>query len=371
MFYYLSEWRAGDLYKGNTIKEMWLNYVNVVKEEDIDIKENDVIIINGSSENNLPVFGSHRTEELVSRCIKTSLGKNYRIYYLINNDILNARAISKAWLEKFKKNIIIVNEKTWFARRIDKYEFLNYPPEMLDEVSETGNIESPTQKTEHFYSCLNDKFISDHRLLLIDVLCELDLLKVGNVSALFKFYDNTPTEKVIEYCRNKKITKCWDIEYLPFVDYRVYNNSWIDIVSETHYESYWNTAHITEKTMRPLVLGKPFLVAGQCGLHDQIKRLGFELYDEIFNYEFDHIKNHRERFKTLLENLIIYKDISVTDRKKLTEKVHEKIIHNNNLAKDLLYNPKKHMYVVDKSQDVFDTDESIIDFLYQFLSWDV
>jgi hypothetical protein len=72
-----------------------------------------------------------------------------------------------------------------------------------------------------------------------------------------------------------------------------------DVVPETDGDIvFW-----TEKTVRSIVNFKPFLVAGGRHANHKLKELGFELYDEIFNYGFDECLDYRKRTKLLASGL--------------------------------------------------------------------
>jgi hypothetical protein len=65
----------------------------------------------------------------------------------------------------------------------------------------------------------------------------------------------------------------------------------IDIVSETSPVTHF----ITEKTVWPIVHQMPFLIHGAWQINQQLKTLGFELFDELIDYSFDDIESPRQR----------------------------------------------------------------------------
>lgn len=64
---------------------------------------------------------------------------------------------------------------------------------------------------------------------------------------------------------------------------RVYGNFFIDIVSE----SSTDVLYFTEKTVRPIVFGKPFILLGAPGANKRLRELGFQLFDELFDYSLE------------------------------------------------------------------------------------
>ena len=65
-----------------------------------------------------------------------------------------------------------------------------------------------------------------------------------------------------------------------------YYTTFFELVQETHID----IPFITEKTFKPLLIGKPFISNACKGFHTKyLKDLGFELYDEIIDYSFDNL----------------------------------------------------------------------------------
>jgi hypothetical protein len=109
---------------------------------------------------------------------------------------------------------------------------------------------------------------------------------------------------------------------------------------------------ITEKTFQPLLYKKPFVVLGFKNVNKKIKdELGFQLFDDIFDYTFDKKDNIDERISYLIDAMIEIKDIDLIDT---YQKVKSKIDFNYNhlltlnkkseMYLDLLYNKKNGLY---------------------------
>jgi hypothetical protein len=76
--------------------------------------------------------------------------------------------------------------------------------------------------------------------------------------------------------------------------------SWVSVVSESSVDHEF----LTEKTAIPLLLEQPFIVQGAKGFHQMLKSLGFELYDEIFDYSFDCLECAFARTDKIIENML-------------------------------------------------------------------
>lgn len=68
-----------------------------------------------------------------------------------------------------------------------------------------------------------------------------------------------------------------------------YQNTIVHWINETIFmtEGLSPTAYITEKTIKPIVSRTPFVVLGQINTYQRLKRLGFRIYDNVFDIDFD------------------------------------------------------------------------------------
>ena len=120
------------------------------------------------------------------------------------------------------------------------------------------------------------------------------------------------------------------------------NSDWQYRVSKEFLESsmylFWESyihlsTHPTEKTWKGFIHRKPFLAMSGPHLFRFLKKLGFKMYTELFDYEFDS-KNYETRFNSVLDQTKKYLDM---DKDKLqdllkSDKIVEKLEYNRNLA---------------------------------------
>jgi len=83
--------------------------------------------------------------------------------------------------------------------------------------------------------------------------------------------------------------------------------------------------------MKPLGFGKPFLVIGCHGWYKAFKELGFQLYDELFDYSFDDIESFKDRHSAIIAQIktILNMDKTMLNNKLLD--IKDKISYNKNL----------------------------------------
>lgn len=116
-----------------------------------------------------------------------------------------------------------------------------------------------------------------------------------------------------------------------------------ELVSETD-NSY---VMLSEKTFRPLIFGKPFVVLGGAGQREGMQSLGFEEYNELFNYniemEFD---NDYQKYEEIIKPLCDI-DTSPKALMDLKIKLQPKVKHNQSVMIKRLFDdtllPKKWM----------------------------
>lgn len=201
------------------------------------------------------------------------------------------------------------------------------------------------------------KFISmikrprDYRCEIMDLMCKENLFE-GN--AVSWFYDDFYTNYTFKYWKPQIMQL--DKEFLQTSDQMCvpeeYYKSFAQLVTEADVDK---SVCISEKTVIPLLFGKPFIVAAPAGFHETLKEIGFELYDEIFNYDFDKVHDKGKRWIMLIENFVNLQKEPMHNLKLLAEKVKDKILHNQQVMKnfatnmDIIPEMAKHCYNLYKS----------------------
>ncbi len=112
-------------------------------------------------------------------------------------------------------------------------------------------------------------------------------------------------------------------------DFYYLTDSLIDIGSETTPEPY---QFITEKTWKPYLHGKVSFFFNCQSYYAILKNLGFELYDEIFDYSFDTIVDASERQTEYHNELKRLSEIPIEELQKKILSIKDKILRNRNHA---------------------------------------
>ena len=94
---------------------------------------------------------------------------------------------------------------------------------------------------------------------------------------------------------------------------------WLDSSMELINETYQVKAFgLSDKTCKVLGFCKSFLVIGCAGWYKTFRKLGFELYDELFDYSFDEIESFRDRHKHIMNQI---KDILSMEENEFNSKI--------------------------------------------------
>jgi hypothetical protein len=72
-----------------------------------------------------------------------------------------------------------------------------------------------------------------------------------------------------------------------------YGNTSMEVVLETLFDD--NRWHLTEKSLRPIALGHPFILAGTAGSLAYLRSYGFKTFDTVWNESYDSIKDPEQR----------------------------------------------------------------------------
>lgn len=126
------------------------------------------------------------------------------------------------------------------------------------------------------------------------------------------------------------------------IDYTIpleYHLSAVEIVLESY---VLEGIFYTEKTWKPILLGKPFITIGPKNYYKKLKKMGFLLYDELFDYDFDSEKSLKNRIDNITQQIIdLSKDDTFYDK---LDKVKDKIIYNKNLYVNRIIPHKNYFY---------------------------
>jgi hypothetical protein len=122
------------------------------------------------------------------------------------------------------------------------------------------------------------------------------------------------------------------VNNIPVSDFQniqpFYNTAAVAIESETYMETFLDyNPGLTEKTLKPLILGNPFLIYSNRGTLKLLRELGFETFGKIIDESYDDIESPQQRWEALLVQI---KELSKVNPQALIDSVVDVCEHNQN-----------------------------------------
>lgn len=178
------------------------------------------------------------------------------------------------------------------------YQYQNYNfdyPKNLSFVSVNG---SARQHRIWFQNKLLEQIL--HKSFIF----KLDGIDYGQNSERFDFVKKLNDVSLSESFSHKfgHYTQGHKAQWLCY-PHKIFDQSYFQIVLETDFFSH-DQFFLTEKTIRPLMSGQPFVVGATPGFLKHLHNLGFRTYSELWNEDYDSIINHYDRLEAL-SNLCI------------------------------------------------------------------
>lgn len=157
-----------------------------------------------------------------------------------------------------------------------------------------ANIKKSLTAKDFLLTTIFKKSAPSRRILFNQLKQKPNLLSSGNII----FHNNV----IDPYDRDSWVGQKNDHRYawqaIPSMD--LYRNSRIEIIPETLYK---NGYLITEKTVKALITGTPFLIVGPKGQLEYMKQLGFKTYDSLIDESYDREHRIQDRIKKMLITL--------------------------------------------------------------------
>ena len=100
-----------------------------------------------------------------------------------------------------------------------------------------------------------------------------------------------------------------------------YTSTAIEVVLETLFDdSRW---HLTEKALRPIACGKPFILMATPGSLTYLKQYGFETFAGLIDESYDQIVNPRQRLQAVVNEMTRISVLAPAVKLELYTKLHE------------------------------------------------
>lgn len=257
-------------------------------------------------------------DDLLASNLKAALHNDFNIYDTVL--LIHSEQRSQE-LEKYQKDGYI--GVYWWSHAIIALDWFRY----------AGEDPELDKKKEIYYDFLiyNRAWSGtrEYRLKFAEGLIESDLIDVCNTK-----FNPLDGEHYTKHCfQNKKLQlhrndiedyfelNCHDSTSSADYCIRDYQTAGIEVVLETLFDDC--RLHLTEKTLRPIACGQPFILAATCGSLEYLRRYGFETFDGLINEEYDAIEDPAERLQAIIKELKRISDLPEQQKQDLFLKIHE------------------------------------------------
>jgi len=167
------------------------------------------------------------------------------------------------------------------------------------------------------YNFLNKK-PRGHRMWMLNTLRKWNMIDNGWVasnkydrnSLKIDFYE-TPVKELTECNEILPLFPFEDVNDKPFNHY-MYNfnivptlQSWITIISETHFDDSQKTLFLSEKTFKTIACQTPFFILGNKHSIKKLNEMGYQTFDGLLNEEYDGLDSIH-RINSIIDELRMF-----------------------------------------------------------------
>jgi hypothetical protein len=108
-----------------------------------------------------------------------------------------------------------------------------------------------------------------------------------------------------------------------------YQNSMIEVVLETIFDD--TRHHLTEKSLRPIACGHPFILVSTPGILQYLRDYGFKTFNEFINESYDTIQDGRSQLDSIIQEMQRISNLSNQEKHQLVIDMQAIADHNQKL----------------------------------------
>lgn len=127
-----------------------------------------------------------------------------------------------------------------------------------------------------------------------------------------------------------------------------YQNSMIEVVLETMFDDSRN--HLTEKSLRPIACGQPFILASSPGSLQYLRDYGFKTFDGHINETYDTIQDSSKRLDSIIQEMQRIHRMSAQQKHQFMKDVQHIVDHNQKL----FFSKEFHKHVINEFKQNLD-----------------
>lgn len=173
----------------------------------------------------------------------------------------------------------------------------------------------------------------EYRLKFLELLTQQYLIDQARIT-----FDDT--DQGIHYSKhryqNTRLAVTTSLEHVPVgsvsschsADYTVehYQDCAIDVVLETLFDD--QRLHLTEKILRPIACGRPFIIAGTVGSLEYLQSYGFKTFSNLIDESYDTVADPLERLQAIVQVMQRIAQLPKIEQQQLLMQMQEICVHN-------------------------------------------
>lgn len=221
----------------------------------------------------------------------------------------------------------------WWSHGIIARDWFRYAQTDLD-------LEFCPDQITHDFLIYNRAWSStrEYRLKFAEQLINTQLVKYCNTK--FSAVDNQVHYTDHQWANSKFAITRTDLEQ-HFVNNTVdsgasadydaadYQTSGIEVVLETLFDDQrW---HLTEKSLRPIACGKPFVLMATAGSLQYLRRYGFQTFDGLIDETYDTVQDPADRLQAVIAEMKRISDLPTQQKHALWTELNKIARHNQEL----------------------------------------
>jgi hypothetical protein len=263
---------------------------------------------------------------------------------------LNIRmTVSSTWQNLYDYSILIHSEKNssnvelyrqkyflpvyWWCHAVIAVDWFRYAEHDSDLVPNLDHIKKDFLIYNRAWTGTRE-----YRLKFVELLIENQLLEFSKIS--FSPIDSECHYKDHQFKNSNFKISCYDFEnQIPpntadsnaSADYvaQDYQQAGIEVVLETLFDD--NRNHLTEKALRPIACGRPFILAATVGSLEYLRSYGFRTFSELIDESYDSISDPLSRLQAITAEMRRISSLSTEQKQQLFEKLYEIADYNKKL----------------------------------------
>jgi len=205
-----------------------------------------------------------------------------------------------------------------------------WPTKTFYELDKWGHVPNNNKFTKAYVNLNNKPW--DFRCEMLDALSQRNLISKGEIS-----WNECNIDYDFKHWKQERLII--DPEYAKLTEqYGSFPPAFLESFMSLVSESTMDTIFPTEKTYTPIYFKKPFIVWSVPNFHKALQELGFELYDELFDYSFDSIQDSKKRLNAILDQV---ESVVDKDYQNLYNLVAEKAERNYNILKNIRFDKSR------------------------------